>query len=170
MGNESEQVRDDASVESKTDNSETDTNKDKINQPVTNDDYVTNDSQGEEAKKEEQAVSTFITELGSGWYEAPGIGTFYDAGNGWIYEPNLGWSFLKVCPSNCSAWLFNENLGWLWFDSKLQNMTFVKNNNGVSSWIYYPESTLGESNIVYMYPNAINDSVSDIDYGWMQWK
>ena len=159
MGNESEQVRDDASVESKTDNSETDTNKDKVNQPVKNDDYATNESQEEEAKKEEQAGSTFITELGSGWYEAPGIGTFYDAGNGWIYEPNMGWSFLKACPSNCSAWLFNENLGWLWFDTELPNMAFA-NNNGSPSWIFYPESTFGQSDLVFDYTQN----------SWMEWK
>jgi subtilisin family serine protease len=101
----------------------------------------------------------FITELGSGWYEAPGIGTFYDAGNGWIYEANMGWSFLKVCPTNCSAWLFNENLGWLWFSADLPNMVF-SNNAGVSSWIFFPENTLGESLLIFDYTQT----------AWMQWK
>ena len=50
--------------------------------------------------KEERVEASFITEIGSVG-TAPGISTFYDAGNGWIYEPNMGWSFLKTCPSNC---------------------------------------------------------------------
>ena len=100
-----------------------------------------------------------IIEIGSGWYEAPGIGTFYDAGNGWIYEPNMGWSFLKVCSSDCSAWLFNENLGWLWFSTDLPNMTF-SNNEGVANWIYYPGNTLGQSDLVFDYAQS----------SWMQWK
>ena len=117
-------------------------------------------SASEEPNTEEERVEdSFITEIGSGWYEAPGIGTFYDAGNGWIYEPNLGWSFLKTCPSNCSAWLFNENLGWLWFDSELPNMTFA-NNNGSPSWIFYPESTFGQSDLVFDYTQN----------SWMEWK
>ena len=117
-------------------------------------------SASEEPNTEEERVeASFITEIGSGWSEAPGIGTFYDAGNGWIYEPNMGWSFLKTCPSNCSAWLFNENLGWLWFDAELPNMTFA-NNNGSPSWIFYPESTFGQSDLVFDYTQN----------SWMEWK
>ena len=147
------------SEEPNTDNSETDTKKDQINQPIAVKTETQESKSEEDSKEEESFEASFITELGSGWYEAPGIGTFYDAGNGWIYEPNLGWSFLKTCPSNCSAWLFNENLGWLWFDAELPNMTFA-NNNGSPSWIFYPESTFGESNLVYDYTQN----------SWMQWK
>ena len=118
-----------------------------------------NDTAEVKAKTEEKVATNFITELGSGWYEAPGIGTFYDAGNGWIYEPNMGWSFLKTCPSNCSAWLFNENLGWLWFDTELPNMAFA-NNNGSPSWIFYPENTFGQSDLVFDYTQN----------SWMEWK
>jgi subtilisin family serine protease len=105
------------------------------------------------------ASNPFIQDLGSNWYSAAGIGTFYDAGNGWIYEPNMGWSFLKVCPTNCSAWLFNENLGWLWFSTDLPNMMF-SNNTGSSGWIFYPENSLGESQLVFNYTQT----------AWMQWK
>jgi len=119
----------------------------------------TDDTSSGDAQKDESLVSSFITEIGSGWYDAPGIGTFYDAGNGWIYEPNMGWSFLKVCSSNCSAWLFNENLGWLWFSTDIPNMTF-SNNEGVANWIYYPGKTLGQSDLVFDYAQT----------SWMQWK
>ena len=118
-----------------------------------------NDTSEVKPKTEEKVATSFITEIGSGWYEAPGIGTFYDAGNGWIYEANMGWSFLKVCPTNCSAWLFNENLGWLWFSADLPNMVF-SNNAGVSSWIFFPENTLGESLLIFDYTQT----------AWMQWK
>jgi hypothetical protein len=118
-----------------------------------------NNTNETKVKAEENVGTNFITELGSGWYEAPGIGTFYDAGNGWIYEPNMGWSFLKTCPSNCSAWLFNENLGWLWFDAELPNMAFA-NNNGSPSWIFYPETTFGQSDLVFDYTQN----------SWMEWK
>ncbi len=127
---------------------------------VTSEESVSdNDTTEAKAKTEEKVATSFISELGSGWYEAPGIGTFYDAGNGWIYEANMGWSFLKVCPTNCSAWLFNENLGWLWFSADLPNMVF-SNNAGVSSWIFFPENTLGESLLIFDYTQT----------AWMQWK
>ena len=127
---------------------------------VTSEESVSdNDTTDVKAKTEEKVATSFISELGSGWYEAPGIGTFYDAGNGWIYEANMGWSFLKVCPTNCSAWLFNENLGWLWFSADLPNMVF-SNNAGVSSWIFFPENTLGESLLIFDYTQT----------AWMQWK
>ena len=119
----------------------------------------TDDTSSGDAQKDESLVSSFITEIGSGWYEAQGIGIFYDAGNGWIYEPNMGWSFLKVCSSDCSAWLFNENLGWLWFSTDIPNMTF-SNNEGVANWIYYPGKTLGQSDLVFDYAQT----------SWMQWK
>ena len=147
------------SEEPNTDNSETDTKKDPITQPVANETESKESKIDENNSEEERFESSYITELGSGWYEAPGIGTFYDAGNGWIYEPNMGWSFLKVCPVNCSAWLFNENLGWLWFDAELPNMTFA-NNNGSPSWIFYPESTFGQSDLVFDYTQN----------SWMEWK
>jgi subtilisin family serine protease len=130
------------------------------NKKVTSEESISDkDTTEVKAKTEEKVASSFITELGSGWYEAPGIGTFYDAGNGWIYEPNMGWSFLKTCPSNCSAWLFNENLGWLWFDAELPNMAFA-NNNGSPSWIFYPETTFGQSDLVFDYTQN----------SWMEWK
>jgi hypothetical protein len=147
------------SEEPNTDNSETDTKKDPITQPVANETESKESKIEENNSEEDRFESSFITELGSGWYEAPGIGTFYDAGNGWIYEPNMGWSYLKVCPVNCSAWLFNENLGWLWFDAELPNMTFA-NNNGSPSWIFYPESTFGQSDLVFDYTQN----------SWMEWK
>ena len=137
------------------DNSSEDQNKKVTSEEPASD----NDTAKVKAKTEEKVATNFITELGSGWYEAPGIGTFYDAGNGWIYEPNMGWSFLTTCPSNCSAWLFNENLGWLWFDTELPNMAFA-NNNGSPSWIFYPESTFGQSDLVFDYTQN----------SWMEWK
>jgi len=153
--NESEQIMNGDKSTTSNNNSTEDQTK-----QVTSEESVSdNDTTDVKAKTEEKVATSFITELGSGWYEAPGIGTFYDAGNGWIYEANMGWSFLKVCPTNCSAWLFNENLGWLWFSADLPNMVF-SNNAGVSSWIFFPENTLGESLLIFDYTQT----------AWMQWK
>ena len=129
-----------------------------LGQVINNDEPTSSNDNSTEDEAKEVATS-FITEIGSGWYEAQGIGTFYDAGNGWIYQPSMGWSFLKVCSSDCSAWLFNENLGWLWFSTDLPNMTF-SNNEGVANWIYYPGITLGQSDLVFDYAQS----------SWMQWK
>jgi len=153
--NESEQIMNGDKSTTSNNNSTEDQTK-----QVTSEESVSdNDTTDVKAKTEEKVATSFISELGSGWYEAPGIGTFYDAGNGWIYEANMGWSFLKVCPTNCSAWLFNENLGWLWFSADLPNMVF-SNNAGVSSWIFFPENTLGESLLIFDYTQT----------AWMQWK
>ena len=139
--------------------SETDSDQEQTHEPVNMESELDDDITRVKDYIEENLSDSFITEVASGWYQAPGIGTFYDAGNGWIYEPNLGWSFLKTCPSNCSAWLFNENLGWLWFDAELPNMAFA-NNNGSPSWIFYPETTFGQSDLVFDYTQN----------SWMEWK
>ena len=147
------------SEESSTLASETDSDQEQTHEPVNMESELEDDMTTVKDYIEDNLSDSFITEVASGWYQAPGIGTFYDAGNGWIYEPNLGWSFLKTCPSNCSAWLFNENLGWLWFDAELPNMAFA-NNNGSPSWIFYPENTFGQSDLVFDYTQN----------SWMEWK
>jgi hypothetical protein len=86
------------------------------------------------------------------WYSMPGLGNFFSAGNGWIYQPEMGWCFTQVCPDGCSTWIFNETLGWIWMSNQLENMTYSFGQLG-TGWIFFPETSLGLSKIVYNYAN-----------------
>jgi hypothetical protein len=86
------------------------------------------------------------------WYSMPGLGSFFSAGNGWIYQPEMGWCFTQVCPDGCSTWIFNETLGWIWMSNQLENMTYSFGQLG-TGWVFFPETSLGLSKIVYNYAN-----------------
>ena len=100
-----------------------------------------------------------IEELGSNWYNAAGIGLFFDSGNGWIYQVDMGWCFLKICPDQKSFWVFHESLGWFWMSLELPNMLYMANES-TNGWYYYPSVTLSESKFIYDYENQV----------WYQWK
>ena len=86
------------------------------------------------------------------WYSMPGLGSFFSAGNGWIYQPEMGWCFTQVCTDSCSTWIFNETFGWIWMSNELENMTYSFGQLG-TGWIFFPETSLGKSKIVYNYAN-----------------
>jgi hypothetical protein len=86
------------------------------------------------------------------WFIMPGIGSFFSTGNGWIYQAEIGWCFTIVCPNACSAWIYNENLGWLWMSNELPNMTYSIGELG-NGWVYFPETSIGKSKVVFNYEN-----------------
>ena len=94
-----------------------------------------------------------IEALGSNWYNAQGIGLFFDAGNGWIYHIEMGWSFLKICKDQTSFWMFHEKLGWFWINQGMPNMLYLSNES-TQGWHYFPQNTLAESKYIYGYENT----------------
>ena len=99
-----------------------------------------------------------IEVLDSNWYNAQGIGLFFDAGNGWIYHIDMGWCFLKICEDQASFWMFHDKLGWFWMNQEMPNMLFMVNESE-EGWYYFPQNTLAESKYIYGY-NSSN---------WYQW-
>jgi len=99
-----------------------------------------------------------IEALGSNWYNAQGIGLFFDGGNGWIYHIEMGWCFLKICDDQTSFWMFHEKLGWFWMNQQMPNMLYLSSES-TQGWYYFPQSTLAESKYIYGYENST----------WYQW-
>ena len=124
-----------------------------------------NGSQEEESEENEVADNPaveelpFIENLGSNWYNAQGIGVFFDSGDGWIYQVDMGWCYLKICSDQNSFWIFHESLGWFWMSQELPNMLYLVNESS-SGWFYFPFDNLTESNFIYGYENQ----------AWLQWK
>jgi subtilisin family serine protease len=99
-----------------------------------------------------------IEDLGSDWYNAAGIGIFFDSGNGWIYQVDMGWCFLKVCPDQKSFWVFHESLGWFWMSQDFADMVYLTNESA-HGWYYFPNETLAQSKFIYSYEQQT----------WYQW-
>ena len=101
----------------------------------------------------------FIENLGSNWYNAQGIGVFFDSGDGWIYQVDMGWCYLKISSDQNSFWIFHESLGWFWMSKELPNMLYLTSESA-TGWYYFPSSTLSESNFIYGYEKE----------AWFKWK
>jgi hypothetical protein len=124
-----------------------------------------NGSQEEESEENEVADNPtveelpFIENLGSNWYNAQGIGVFFDSGDGWIYQVDMGWCYIKICSDQNSFWIFHESLGWFWMSQALPNMLYLTSESA-TGWYYFPSSTLSESNFIYGYEKE----------AWFKWK
>jgi hypothetical protein len=124
-----------------------------------NNEGLTEDDNADEVSDEPSIEKLpMIETLGSNWYNAQGIGLFFDAGNGWIYHIDMGWCFLKICDDQASFWMFHDKLGWFWMNQEMPNMLFLVNDS-TEGWYYFPQNTLAESKYIYGYNSST----------WYQW-